>query len=160
MGKLETETQEFMRSIELLRSFSRMQKNLMRFVQRAALANGLSVPQYSILLSIGPEKEMTQKALREKTYLPKSTLSQAVDGLVQEGYIERQPVEGNRREMLLSLSMHGKDFLKAIHRQKDGLHEVFQTAAETLSEEQYEELLNMQHQIVTCLEEQADKLGL
>lgn len=148
-----------MRSVQLMRSFWNVQKNMMRFIQKTAVENGLSVPQYSVLMTIAPHKEMTQKNLGEKTFLPKSTLSQAVDGLVKAGWINRQQVEGNRREMQLSLSEEGETLLKTIHLQEDGIHQVFQSAVETLTDRQYEGLLEAHLQIATFLEAQATEQG-
>jgi DNA-binding MarR family transcriptional regulator len=150
--KLQNENQELMRSIQLLRSFWSVQKNIMRFVQKSAVENGLSIPQYSILMTIILEKEMTQKNVGEKTFLPKSTLSQAVDGLVREGLLNRQQVEDNRREMLLSLSEKGVSRIKAIHLQEGGIHQKFQSVVESLTERQYKELLIAHNQITTYLE--------
>jgi DNA-binding MarR family transcriptional regulator len=152
---MDSDNQKFMRSVELLSSFSNVQKNMMQFIQKAAVENGISVSQYTILITMAPDKEMTQKVLGEKTYFPKSTLSQAVDGLVQAGWINRQPVEGNRREILLSLSESGETLLKTIHLQEGGVHQIFQAAIELLSEEQYNELLKVHRQIATYLEVQA-----
>ncbi|MFJ7975610.1 MarR family winged helix-turn-helix transcriptional regulator [Peribacillus sp. JNUCC 23] len=156
---MESENQQNMRSVLLMRSFWNVQKNMMRFVQKTAVENGLSVPQYAVLMCIAPYKEMTQKKLGEQTFLPKSTLSQAVDGLVQAGWLGRKQVEGNRREMQLTLSDKGETFLKTIHRQEGGIHQVFQAATETLTEKQVEELLKTHLQITTYLEAQAKEQG-
>lgn len=156
---MENGNQQFMRSVQLMRSFWNVQKNVMRFVQKTAVDNGLSVPQYSVLMCIAPHKEMTQKSLGELTFLPKSTLSQAVDGLVQAGWLSRQQVEGNRREMQLTLNDKGETFLKTIHRKEGGIHQVFQAAIETLTEKQVEELLKSHLQISTYLEAQATEQG-
>ncbi|WP_078411020.1 MarR family winged helix-turn-helix transcriptional regulator [Priestia abyssalis] len=156
---MEKENQKFMRSVQLMRSFWNVQKNMMRFIQKTATENGLSVPQYSILVAIAPHKEMTQKNLGEITFLPKSTLSQAVDGLVKAGWLHRQQVEGNRREMQLSLSEEGETLLKTIHLQEGGIHQVFQSAVETLTNRQYEGLLESHQQIATYLEAQAIEQG-
>lgn len=157
--RLENENQQFIRSVQVMRSFWNVQKNVMRFVQKTAVDNGLSVPQYSVLMSIAPHKEITQKNLGELTFLPKSTLSQAVDGLVQAGWLYRQQVEGNRREIQLTLSDKGKTFLKTIHRKEGGIHQVFQVAIETLTDKQVEELLKSHLQITTYLEAQAKEQG-
>jgi DNA-binding MarR family transcriptional regulator len=156
---MDSENQKFMRSVELLRSFASVQKSMMQFVQKTAAEHGISVPQYTILITMAPHKEMTQKNLGEKTFLPKSTLSQAVDGLVQAGWINRQPVEGNRREMQLSLSESGGTLLKAIHLQEGGVHQIVLEAIESLSEEQYNELLKAHLQIATHLETRAKEQG-
>ncbi|MGE7185026.1 MarR family winged helix-turn-helix transcriptional regulator [Peribacillus sp. NPDC006672] len=148
-----------MRSVQLLRSFSNVQKNIMRFVQKTAAENGLTVPQYSILMTISPHKEITQKIVGEKTFLPKSTLSQAVDGLVRGGMLQREHVEGNRREIQLSITEKGKNSLKMIHFQEGSIHQIFQSAIELLSEEQFEELLETHLLITNFLEAQATEQG-
>lgn len=149
---MECKDEKFMRSVQLMRSFAGIQKNMIRFVQKSAAENGLSIPQYTILMTLAVSTEMTQKNIGEKTFLPKSTLSQSVDGLVREGLINRQQVEGNRREMLLSLSDTGLDRIKAIHMQEGGIHQVFQEVTDSLSSEQYDGLIETHHQIKTQLE--------
>lgn len=132
---------------------------MMRFVQKSAVENGLSVPQYTILMTIIIHKEMTQKKVGEKSFLPKSTLSQAVDGLVREGLLNRQQVEGNRRETLLSLSENGLARIKEIHMQENGIHQIFQSVAESLSDRQFEELIGTHKQITAHLEEMGQEEG-
>jgi DNA-binding MarR family transcriptional regulator len=149
------ENQKLMRSVELMRSFWNVQKNMMRLVQRMAVENGLSVPQYTILTILASQNEITQKKLGEKTFLPKSTLSQAVDGLVKAGWLNRQQVEGNRREIQLSLSEDGLTFLKSLHRQEGSVHQIIGAAIETLTEKQFKELIETHQQITTYLETQA-----
>jgi DNA-binding MarR family transcriptional regulator len=156
---MDSKNQKLKRSTELLRSFLNVQKNLMRFVHKTAVENGLSIPQYSILMTIAPHKEMTQKYLGEKTFLPKSTLSQAIDGLVQAGWLNRQQVEGNRREMQLTISEKGEALVKTIYLHEGGVHEVFQSAVETLTERQYEETLEVHLQISNYLGVQATERG-
>ncbi|MDW7614990.1 MarR family winged helix-turn-helix transcriptional regulator [Peribacillus simplex] len=150
---------QIIRSVQLLRSFWNVQKNIMRFVQKTAAENDLTVPQYSILMTISPHKETTQKIVGEKTYLPKSTLSQAVDGLVRAGMLQREHVEGNRREIQLSITEKGEKSLKMIHFQEGSIHQIFQSAIELLSEEQYEDLLETHLQITNFLEAQATEKG-
>lgn len=149
---MEHENQEFVRSTNLLKSFFSVHKSLGRLFQKTAAENGLTVPQYSVLMFIAPFKKITQKNLGEKVHMPKSTLSQAVDGLVKAGLIHRQQVEGNRREMQLSLSKKGEDLIKTVPQQEGSIHQVFKSACDKLSEKQYEELLQAHLQIKTSLE--------
>ncbi len=67
-------------------------------------------------------------------FLPKSTLSQAVDALVKEGYLDRRQVEDNRRETLLALSPKGQALVEELHLQEDGLHQVFKAASEQFTD--------------------------
>lgn len=156
---MKSDNEKLIRSTQLLRSFWRVQKNIVRFVQKTAVENGLSVPQYTVLMTIILHKEMTQKMVGEQTFLPKSTLSYAVDGLVQEGFLNRQQVKGNRREMQLSITNEGEAFLKKIHLQDGGVHQLFQAAMEQLTDKQYEELLESHLLLSTYLETQAADQG-
>ncbi|WP_252189302.1 MarR family winged helix-turn-helix transcriptional regulator [Rossellomorea vietnamensis] len=149
--------QQITPALQLLRSFSRVNKTMIRFVQKTAADNGLSVPQYTILVTIAPERELTQKTIGERTFLPKSTLSQAVDGLVQAGFLHRQQVEDNRREMLLSLSHQGEKMLKGIHKQEGSIHQLTAGAVETLSEEEFAGLLQAHERIADFFDEKGEE---
>ncbi|MDM5199407.1 MarR family transcriptional regulator [Fictibacillus enclensis] len=150
---MEFETLHATRSVQLLRSFWNVQKNIMRIVQRTAADNGLSVPQYTILTAMILHKELTQKNLGEKTFFPKSTLSQSVDALVREDLLHRQPVEDNRREIQLSITEKGKKLLKTIHEQKDGIHQAIGEAVQGLEDDQFHNLLKTHLHIAQHLEE-------
>ena len=129
------------KSSKFLHSFRRLNQNMMRFIHKTALENDLSIPQYSVLMTIAPRKEMTQKQLGEVLQIPKSTLSQAVDGLVQTGWIHRQPVPDNRREMQLLLSEKGNTLFKKISQQKGSIHRTIESVMGTLTEKQFDEFL-------------------
>ncbi|MDN7246214.1 MarR family transcriptional regulator [Planococcus shenhongbingii] len=146
------DNEKLMRSIRLMRSFRRVQKNMMCLDQQTAARNGLSMPQYAILMTLAKRQDMTQKTVGEVSFLPKSTLSQAVDGLAREGLLERQQVEDNRREMGLALTAKGEALVHAIHSQQGGSHQRFQEAVESLTDEQYEKLLELHQHISAHLE--------
>src|SRR5699024_5151702 len=95
------------RQMVLTQSFWQLQKAIMTQVKQTAVDNDLSVPQFTILLMMQQKGQMPQKKLQARTHFPKSTLSHAIDGLVQDGILERTHVKGNRREMDLSLSERG-----------------------------------------------------
>ena len=145
------ENKEMDAYMQLMLSFAHVQKNMVRFIQKSAVEKGLSIPQYSILMTIISCKEMTQKNIGEKTFLPKSTLSQAVDGLVKEGYLDRRQVEDNRRETLLALNEKGQALVEELHLQEDGLHQVFKAASEQFTNDQVEELLDAHRKISAYL---------
>ncbi len=152
--EIDEQFKEFDRSVTLMRSFYEVQKNMMHFFQKTAVENGISIPQYTILLTIYPKKEMTQKSVGEKTFLPKSTLSQGVDGLVQMGLLDREQLENNRREMLLSLNEKGESFIKKIHFQEGSVHQVLREVVDALTDKQYEDLLQTHQQIVNHIKVQ------
>ncbi len=156
---MEKETSELPRAIELLQSFYHVQKNIMRYVQKAAVESGLTVPQYTILTTVAQYAKMSQKKVGEVTFFPKSTLSQAVDGLVRANYLSRAQMEGNRREIQLMITDEGVEFLKSVHNREDGLFKIFQSAIQTLSEKQYEGLLEAHRQLADFLERQGNEKG-
>lgn len=147
-------------SVELLQSFACVQKNIFHLIQKSAADNGLSVPQYSVLMTLTSDPAMTQKVIGEKTFLPKSTLSQAVDGLVKEGLLERKQVEGNRRKVLISLSEKGLEFLQTLDQKDSSVLNVFQTVIKALDPQDVRNLIDTHARIKTLLEsnEQEEQL--
>lgn len=93
------------------------------------------------------------------TRFPKSTLSQAVEGLVQAGFLDRRPVEENRREMQLTLTDKGKAMYENIRRRKDYANNVFEAAVRTLSEKEQKELLDYLGRIESYLEKALREQG-
>ncbi|MBS4190625.1 MarR family transcriptional regulator [Bacillus sp. FJAT-49705] len=156
---MEIENQAFLRSSELFRTLWRVNLSMRRIVQKSAADNNLSVPQYAVLMTLTPRKEMTQKQLGTVMQFPKSTLSQAVDGLVQAGLINRHPVKENRREMQLIVSEKGKMLYETIKRKEGSIHHAFESAIDTLSVKQYDELLCSLRQIASFLENESEENG-
>lgn len=155
--KMDCPYQSDKRSTQFLQSFWRVNRNLMQFAHKTALENDLSIPQYSVLMTIAPHKEMTQKQIGEILQIPKSTLSQAVDGLVQTEWIHRQPVQDNRREMQLMLSEKGIALCKKISLQKGSIHRTIDLLMDELPENKYEELQSTLLYIADFLEEEINK---
>ncbi|MGE7932530.1 MarR family winged helix-turn-helix transcriptional regulator [Viridibacillus arvi] len=145
------------RSEKLLHSFWHVNHCIRRIVQKTALENELTIPQYALLITLAPFEEMTQKQLGKATFFPKSTLSQAVEGLVQAELIQRNPVEDNRREMLLTISDKGQLLYNKIQSQESSVLKAFELATDSLSEKQYDDLLTSQRQIITLLEEAIER---
>ncbi|MBU9673776.1 MarR family transcriptional regulator [Planococcus sp. CP5-4] len=146
--KVENEIADYM---QLMLSFAEVQKSILRIIQKSTADKGMSMPQYSILMTLFRGSDMTQKTIAEKTFLPKSTLSQAVDGMVKDGYVARQPMECDRREMCLELSEAGLALAQELHIQEDGLHQLFRAASAQFTERQIEELIAAHRKISSYL---------
>lgn len=80
------EQTETVRSTAMMQSFWNVQRHLVRAAHQTAQENGLSLPQFHSLMTIAPRGPISQKALATHTHLPKSTLSQSIEGLVQSGW--------------------------------------------------------------------------
>lgn len=136
------------RQMVLTQSFWQLQKAIMTQVKQTAADNDLSVPQFTILLMMQQKGQMPQKKLQARTHFPKSTLSHAIDGLVQDGILERTHVKGNRREMDLSLSERGRALFDQIRSQHNSVHVRFKEAVDSFTEEEFNQLIQMQEHIV------------
>src|SRR5690625_4836108 len=126
----------------LMQSFWELEKAIMRHVKQTATHNDLSVPQFCIIVTMQHRKQMAQKKLQARTHFPKSTLSHAIEGLVQAGLLERAYVEGNRREMDLLLTDRGKVLLEDIQSQEDGVHMRFKYAVNSFTDDQFSDLIH------------------
>lgn len=136
------------RPLALMQSFWKLEKSIMRQVKATAADNDLSVPQFAIIIMMRNKDKMAQKKLQARTHYPKSTLSYAIEGLVQAELLTRTHVEGNRREMDLSLSEQGEALLDNIITQETGVHTKFRNAVDSFTEDQFNDLINM-HQHIT-----------
>lgn len=136
----------------LMQSFWNLQKSIMGQVKQTAMEHDLSVPQFAIIVMMQHNKKIAQKQLQARTHYPKSTLSHAIEGLVQDNLINRTHAEGNRREIDLSLSEQGKALLKEMRVEENGVQLRFKNAVNSFSEEQFNELLNLHQQIATFFE--------
>ncbi|GIN87187.1 hypothetical protein J6TS2_35730 [Heyndrickxia sporothermodurans] len=130
-----------------------------KIFQRTASNNQLSIPQYVLLMKIAPRKEVTQKQIGRETGFPKSTLSQAVDGLVQSNLLHRHPVEDNRREMQLTLSEEGQKLYEKISSETGSVHQVLGSAINTLTVQQQEALHSAFLQMEKFLEKEILEQG-
>lgn len=142
-----------------LHSFRRVNRELIQFAQKIALEHDLTVPHYSLLMTIAPHREITQKQLGEILQIPKSTLSQGVDVLVQAGWIKREPVPDNRREIQLILSEKGTLLFETISQKKGTIHQVIDSVLETLPEKQFKEFQATLLHIADSLEKETSTKG-
>lgn len=149
---MEKDIYETNRPMVLMQSFWQLQKSIMTQVKETAIDNDLSVPQFAILVIMQHNKQITQKKLQAQTHFPKSTLSHAIEGLVQAELLNRAHVEGNRREMNLALSDRGKALVDEMRAQEDGVHKRFKNAVDSFTEEEFADLIHMHQHIVTFFE--------
>lgn len=77
----------------------------------------LSLSQVHALQVLESESPLALHELSEKLYLERSTVSRIVNVLVKSGFINRQTNERNRREVLLSLTDHGKNSVNQVRNQ-------------------------------------------
>ncbi len=71
----------------------------------------LSLPQYRVLAAVDDGGERAT-ALATGLALAKPTVTAAVDGLVERGYLVREPVPGDRRGLRIALTPRGRQALE------------------------------------------------
>jgi DNA-binding MarR family transcriptional regulator len=83
-----------------------------RLFEQACQEAGLSLPQYRLLLWVraGPRRAAE---LAERIAVRRPTVTALVDGLSEQGYVRRIPVEGDRRGIKLELTDEGLAALDA-----------------------------------------------
>ena len=85
--------------------------------QRATLAcHAASVTQCTIMTELGRAEPMTLAELARRLRLDKSWTSRAIDQLAQEGLVEKNAGDGDRRTIALSLTVAGAARHRRIER--------------------------------------------
>ncbi len=64
-----------------------------------------------ILYSLNDGNEHTQKEISENWSIPKTTLNTLIKELEKDKYIELIPIEGEKRELNIKLTLSGKNML-------------------------------------------------
>ncbi|TBW41188.1 MarR family transcriptional regulator [Siculibacillus lacustris] len=70
--------------------------------------HGLMRPEYVVLYSLSLKDGSTAKAISESSGFPKTTISRAVQSLIERRLIERTPDSGDRRSFRLELTAEGR----------------------------------------------------
>ena len=90
--------------IQLVRTFSRMERRLEQVLER----HGLSIPQFDILATLGFEQGITQQELAERLLVTKGNICGMIDRMEANGWVERRPDPVDRRANRLFLTRQGK----------------------------------------------------
>jgi DNA-binding MarR family transcriptional regulator len=82
---------------------------LARLLERSS--GGLTLAQYRVLAAVDDGGERATH-LAHALALAKPTVTAAVDGLVERGLLEREPVPGDRRSLRIGLTPAGRETLR------------------------------------------------
>lgn len=141
------------RAREMMQSFWRVQRVLIRLMHQTAQQNDLTVPQLHGLMMLNEQGAITQKELVWRTRMPKSTLSQSLDGLVEKGLIRRDINPDNRREVVLTIDQSGKRLIEEIEQQEEGTEYQLNEILSRLDEDTYHHMLTAHQHIADGLNE-------
>jgi MarR family transcriptional regulator, organic hydroperoxide resistance regulator len=90
--------------IQLVRTFTRMERRLEQVLER----HGLSIPQFDILATLGFEHGITQQELAERLLVTKGNVCGMIDRMEANGWVERRADPDDRRVNRLFLTRRGK----------------------------------------------------
>ncbi|MCK6615511.1 MAG: MarR family transcriptional regulator [Ignavibacteriaceae bacterium] len=82
----------------------------------------LTQAEFRCLRLIHVSQSINSKVVAERMCLSPSRCTRIINSLVQKGFVERHEEPNDRRNMRLSLTLDGDDFLKYIHHQYLDLH--------------------------------------
>jgi len=86
--------------------------------------DGLTVPRAHLLWLLHHEGASTQRALSDSLKVTPRNVTGLVDGLVDTGYVTREPHPTDRRATLVSLTEHGASTLAEMDRSHQELAEL------------------------------------
>jgi len=75
------------------------------------LGMGITVEQWILLKIIEENDGLTQKELADKSLRDPASITRTLDLLNKKGFVDRKPVEDNRRQYSISLTKQGGSFI-------------------------------------------------
>lgn len=75
------------------------------------LGMGITVEQWILLKIVEENNGLTQKELADKSLRDPASITRTLDLLTKKGFIERKPVEDNRRQYSICLTKKGESFI-------------------------------------------------
>lgn len=118
-----------------------------KFYQQALEPFRLTYPQYLVLLSLWERDHQTLHELGEQLDLASNTLTPLLKRLEKAGWLTRQQIPTDKRQLVINLSRKGQDNQSAVY--KAITHCVGQ---EHLDISQYRQVLAMNDQLIKALE--------
>ncbi|HDR7590439.1 MarR family transcriptional regulator [Bacillus mycoides] len=136
---------------EIVHSFVKINKEIIKFTHQNASTLGLTVQQMGILNSIYATPNTTLKDISERLSVPKSTMSVNVDELVNLELIERKQSHEDRREIQLKVTTKGQEISKRSIENSTS-YKAMELALEQLSEEDIQILLRIHNDLLNSLQ--------
>ena len=105
----------------------------------------ITLAQSRILFLIAEQTDMSVKQLANTLQTTSSAITQLIDGLVAQNYVQRTESELDRRMLLISLTPHGEVELKQIKQERLAY---FSSLLSCLSAEELETYVKINQKIV------------
>lgn len=140
------------RTGEVVQSFFSVSRALTEFSLRNAASLGLTLAQMGILNAIFSSSGTTLKNVAERLQLPKSSVSVAVNDLVEMDLVDRKPSDDDRREINLKTTPKGAALARKSIDNSSSYRAMEWVLAE-IPEQTVQELLGLHETILSKLNE-------
>lgn len=130
-------------------TFTSMQRLMHANFHRAFEELKIAPSQLQLLMFIENMQPVSLKDLAAKMYLTPGAITQLVEGLVQQGYIERKPSEQDRRVICVAMTSEGTKKTAALQERK---HEMFAKVVSELDDNELALFLRIQQKMLAQLE--------
>ncbi len=110
---------------------------------------GVNKPQVEILFLLS-KQSMSVKSIAEKLHVTSSAVSQIVENLVKSDLLQRETSLTDRRGVVVSLSLEGKERFKMI---KKAYMKRMEVILSTIADDQLESLRSITNQMIKATEE-------
>ncbi len=117
--------------------FRKLIEELLNKFTSEAIEMDLSLQEHYIIEVLGRNEQMTISNLADRVSAPLTTISSTLDRLYDQGFVERERSQEDRRVVEVSLSDKGREFFRANQQETRELVDNFLSR---LSEEEREDL--------------------
>ena len=104
---------------------------------------GLSLNQYTIIMSLLEKDGCTQAEIGKKVMLPAYAITRYIDNLESLGYVKRKRHESSRRSYRISLTKAGRDLAPALYETSESANELFLSPLEENQKVEFLKILSM-----------------
>ncbi|HEY0404885.1 MAG TPA: MarR family transcriptional regulator [Pyrinomonadaceae bacterium] len=143
---------------EILNSFAEVMSMILLELHQQHLAElDLTVSQAQALKALKNRGQMPTGQLAAELRISAPAITQLTDRLVRKNLIARQTAEGDRRTVLVALSVKGKRLMEQMRKRRC---EIFSRALQQLDEVEREEVTASLEKVIAALEEYESKLAI
>jgi DNA-binding MarR family transcriptional regulator len=142
----------------ILNSFAEVMSMILLDMHQQHLAElDLTLPQAQVLRVLRRNGALPTGRLATELRISAPAVTQLTDRLIRKGLIERQTAEGDRRSVLVGLSVKGKRLIDQFRKRR---RDIFSGALEQLDEKERTEVVAALEKVLGALEQYEAKLAI
>ena len=129
---------------ELLEGMASMRRNMpFRGIESNKMPR-ITPSQWGVVMLIGQRGKVSMKEVAKTLHMTSSAVTQLVDGLVVNGYVEREESAEDRRTVMLTLTKKTKN---QVAKMKEHMVKRFLEVFEVLTDEEFDQFCALQKKI-------------